>query len=76
MITIFTKERCTECERIKGELTEKGVEFTTVDMKGLEPSKLFQLRKDARDNKQMSMPLIYVDDVFVVTSKFEKKYLG
>lgn len=76
LITIYTSDRCTECERIKGKCIERGVEYTAIGMKDLEPSKVFQLRKDARDNKQLSMPLIYVNDSFMAKDLFEAEYLG
>ena len=74
-IVVYTKPNCTECERIKFELKDKDMQFDYIDMEELEMSEQFALRTDARKNRQMSMPLIYVDGKFTTTVDFEEQYL-
>lgn len=74
-IIVYTKPNCTECERIKNKLEEKGLDFESINMDTLEVNKQFELKKDARENRQRSMPLVYVNDKFTRTEDFESKYL-
>lgn len=42
-----------------------------------EPSEVvFELRKTARENRQTSMPLIFVDGKFMKTEEFNKNIIG
>lgn len=76
MINIVSKPDCSECIRIKTELTQIGIEYTEEDMSEMEDARQFELRNIARKNRQMSMPMIFVDNKFITTRDFEKEYLA
>ena len=74
-IDVYTKPNCSECVRIKTLLSDKGMEFSSTDMGDLDQATQFILKTEARKNRQVSMPLVYVDDEFITVMKFEEKYL-
>lgn len=74
-IDVYTKPNCSECVRIKTLLSGKGMEFNSIDMEDLDQATQFTLKTEARKNRQVSMPLVYVDDEFITVMKFEEKYL-
>lgn len=74
-IKIISKDNCTECERIKSALHAKGMVYEEENMDTATPSRQFELRNIARRHRQLSMPLIFVDNEFQPASEFEKKHL-
>lgn len=76
MIKIVSKPNCTECERIKFLMQENGIEYAEEDMTTMPSGEQFELRNIARKNRQVSMPMMFVDGEFMTTKNFEKEYLG
>lgn len=74
-IVVYSKAGCTECARIKNDLEEKGIDFEAIQMEDLDQVEVFRLRSDARKNRQVAMPLIYVDGEFIRTPVFEEKFI-
>ena len=74
-ILVVTKPDCTECERIKFALHDRDIEFNIENMPDSDTSRQFELRSIARKNRQVSMPIIFVDDEFITTRNFEDEYL-
>lgn len=75
-ITIISKQDCPECTRIKRLLKTFDFEFEESQMETLPTPKQFELRNIARANRQMSMPLVFVDEKFMKTMDFENSYLN
>ena len=74
-IIVYTRPNCTECERVKSLLEEKKMGYDSIDMTELSEPEQFELKTIARKNRQISMPLLFVNESFVGTSEFETKYL-
>lgn len=76
MIKVISKPSCTECDRIKRLLNEADIEYQEEDMTTMTNEEQFALRNIARKNRQMSMPMIFVNGEFIRTANFEEAYLG
>ena len=59
MITIYSKQNCIKCEMVKRYLTDKGVQFTEVDV--LKDTEALQM---LRDEGYAELPVVDVNGEF------------
>lgn len=74
-ILIVSKANCTECERIKTAMLVKDMDYEEERMDLASVERQFELKNIARRNRQLSMPMLFIDNEFIRTSEFEEKYI-
>lgn len=72
MYIIYGRENCTNCIKIKNKLIENNDEYEYKDLDEIPKMQKFDLLKLAKTNKQMSLPIIFKDDEFILTTELEK----
>jgi glutaredoxin len=73
MYTIISREGCTNCQRIKALMEEKGIAFEYVMIDSLSKIDKFNYLNSAKKAGQMSLPIILKDGIFVPTKEIEEQ---
>jgi glutaredoxin len=71
MYTIIGREGCTHCQIIKELMKENGIEFQYKMMDEIPKTERFEYIKVAKQNGQVSLPIILKDGVFIKTTEVE-----
>jgi glutaredoxin len=72
MYTVYGRVDCENCVKLKDKLIEKQYEFKYKDIDEIPKVEKFDLLKLAKANKQMSLPIVIIDEVFIKTADLEK----
>jgi len=71
MYLIYGRENCTNCIKIKNKLVQNNHDYEYKDIDKIPKTEKFDLLKLAKTNKQMSLPIVFEDDTFVLTMELE-----